>query len=88
MAVNRLSILCKRQAMKLGRKCNHHGNLELKLNEYNVSEKSLRNVTSFPNSTASPLSPSKTEAYSEMDCPWPYKHMHKHFIKLDQGFIL
>lgn len=59
--------------MKLAIKRNHHGNPELRLNEYNTSvKKTLRNVISFPNAMASPLSPSKTEAYSEMDtCPDP-----------------
>lgn len=70
ITVNSLSILCKRQAMQLGRKCNHYGNLELEMNEYNISVENYEEMLRLSNPTASPLSPSKTEAYSEMDtCP-------------------
>lgn len=75
--------------MQLGRKCNHYGNLEFEMNEYNISVENYEEMLRLSNPTASPLSPSKTEAYSEMDtCPWPHKHIYKHFIKLQQGFIL
>lgn len=56
--------------MQLGRKCNHYGNLELEMNEYNISVENYEEMLRLSNPTASPLSPSKTEAYSEMDtCP-------------------
>lgn len=56
--------------MQLGRKCNHYGNLEFEMNEYNISVENYEEMVRLSNPTASLLSPSKTEAYSEMDtCP-------------------
>lgn len=71
IAVHRLSILRKRQVMKLATEYNHRGNLELRLNEYNTSVKShCEMLSGFPNPMVSPLSPSKTNVYSEMGiCP-------------------